>query len=74
MAKKIVGFIPARYASSRLPGKLLIPILGKTLLQRTYENAKNIYTEGICVVCDYSGNSDNHASMIICFLTLYIFQ
>jgi len=38
MAVKILGIIPARYASTRLPGKLLIPIHGKTLLQRTFEN------------------------------------
>jgi 3-deoxy-manno-octulosonate cytidylyltransferase (CMP-KDO synthetase) len=35
----IVGIIPARYSSSRFPGKPLVKILGKTLLQRTYENA-----------------------------------
>lgn len=34
-----IGIIPARYASSRFPGKPLAMILGKTLLQRTYENA-----------------------------------
>lgn len=39
MAIKILGIIPARFASTRFPGKLLIPILGKTLLQRTFENA-----------------------------------
>lgn len=39
MAVKILGIIPARFASTRLPGKLLLPILGKSLLQRTYENA-----------------------------------
>ncbi|MFI0434626.1 MAG: 3-deoxy-manno-octulosonate cytidylyltransferase [Parachlamydiaceae bacterium] len=39
MTVKILGIIPARFASTRLPGKLLIPIQGKTLLQRTYENA-----------------------------------
>ena len=42
MAVKILGIIPARFASTRLPGKLLIPILGKTLLQRTFENAVNV--------------------------------
>lgn len=36
---KILGIIPARFASTRFPGKPLIPILGKTLLQRTFENA-----------------------------------
>ena len=34
---KVVGVIPARYASSRLPGKALAPILGKTMVQRVYE-------------------------------------
>lgn len=37
---KIIGIIPARYASTRFPGKILAPIAGKTLIQRTYENAK----------------------------------
>lgn len=36
---KIVGIIPARYGSTRFPGKPLVPIAGKTLIQRTYENA-----------------------------------
>ena len=29
--------IPARYASSRFPGKPLVKIHGKTMLQRVYE-------------------------------------
>lgn len=37
---KIIGIIPARYGSSRFPGKILAPIANKTLIQRTYENAK----------------------------------
>lgn len=36
---KSIGMIPARYASVRFPGKPLVPILGKSLIQRTYENA-----------------------------------
>lgn len=36
---KVLGIIPARYASSRFPAKMLAPILGKTLIQRTYENS-----------------------------------
>lgn len=35
----IVGIIPARYGSTRFPGKPLADIQGKTLIQRTYENA-----------------------------------
>jgi 3-deoxy-manno-octulosonate cytidylyltransferase (CMP-KDO synthetase) len=37
---KFVGIIPARYASSRFPGKALFVIEGKTMIQRVYEQAK----------------------------------
>jgi 3-deoxy-manno-octulosonate cytidylyltransferase (CMP-KDO synthetase) len=37
---KILGIIPARYASTRFPGKPLIDILGKSMLQRVHEQAK----------------------------------
>lgn len=37
---KILGIIPARYASTRFPGKPLIDIMGKSMLQRVYEQAK----------------------------------
>ena len=36
---KIIGIIPARYASTRLPGKPLVDIAGKTMIQRVYEQA-----------------------------------
>jgi 3-deoxy-manno-octulosonate cytidylyltransferase (CMP-KDO synthetase) len=36
---KILGIIPARYASTRFPGKPLIDIRGKSMLQRVYEQA-----------------------------------
>lgn len=36
---KHIIIIPARYDSSRFPGKMLAKIKGKTLLQWTYENA-----------------------------------
>ena len=36
---KIVGIIPARYASTRFPGKPLINIGGKTMIRRVYEQA-----------------------------------
>ncbi len=37
---KILGIIPARFASSRLEGKPLIDIAGKTMIRRVYEQAK----------------------------------
>ena len=37
---KIVGVIPARYASTRFPGKALAPIAGKPLVQRVVERVQ----------------------------------
>src|SRR5262245_49411735 len=37
---KIAGLIPARYASTRFPGKPLAMIAGKTLLQRVVEQCQ----------------------------------
>jgi len=36
---KILGIIPARYSSTRFPGKPLVDIFGKTMIQRVYEQA-----------------------------------
>lgn len=36
---KILGVIPARYASTRFPGKPLVYIEGKTMIRRVYEQA-----------------------------------
>lgn len=36
----ILGIIPARYASSRFPGKPLVDIAGKSMIRRVYEQAK----------------------------------
>ena len=33
----ILGIIPARYGSTRLPGKPMIKVKGKTIIQRVYE-------------------------------------
>jgi 3-deoxy-manno-octulosonate cytidylyltransferase (CMP-KDO synthetase) len=37
---KILGVIPARFASTRFPGKPLVEIAGKTMVQRVYEQVK----------------------------------
>jgi len=37
---KIIGVIPSRYNSSRFPGKPLVDILGKSMIQRVYEQTK----------------------------------
>ena len=37
---KIVAIIPARYGSTRFPGKALVPIEGRPMIQWVYERAK----------------------------------
>ncbi len=39
---KIIGIIPARYASTRFPGKPLVEINGKTMIQRVFEQATKV--------------------------------
>lgn len=36
---RVIGVIPARYGSSRFPGKPLVEIAGKTMIERVYERA-----------------------------------
>jgi len=38
--ERAAGIIPARYGSSRFPGKPLARILGKTMISMVYENAR----------------------------------
>jgi len=50
---KSIVVIPARMASSRLPGKPLIDLLGKTVIQRTYEQCiKAVAPERVYVATD----------------------
>ena len=37
---QVIGIIPARYNSTRFPGKPLIDIKGKSMIQRVYEQCK----------------------------------
>jgi 3-deoxy-manno-octulosonate cytidylyltransferase (CMP-KDO synthetase) len=48
----IIGIIPARYGSSRLPGKPLIKIAGKTLIERVYRMAELADLNKVIVATD----------------------
>jgi len=37
--QKVIGVIPARFGSSRFPGKIIAEIAGKSMIQRVYEQA-----------------------------------
>ena len=43
-SSKIVIVIPARYGSTRLPGKPLVSLSGQPMIQRVYERAKQAKT------------------------------
>lgn len=51
---KILGVIPARYASTRFPGKPLVDIWGKTMIHRVYKQCKisNLFDELIVATDD----------------------
>ncbi|MBC8464677.1 MAG: 3-deoxy-manno-octulosonate cytidylyltransferase [Bacteroidetes bacterium] len=49
---KVVGIIPARYGSSRFPGKPLVDIAGKSMTQRVYEQAKKANLSDVIVATD----------------------
>lgn len=48
---KFIGIIPARYASTRFPGKPLAMLGGKTVIQRVYEQAASVL-EDVFVATD----------------------
>lgn len=49
---KFIVVIPARYASTRLPGKPLADIVGKTMIQRVYEQAQKSSAQRVLVATD----------------------
>ena len=50
---KFIGIIPARYASTRFPGKPLADMAGKPMIRRVYEQVQNVL-DAVCVATDDS--------------------
>lgn len=48
---KFIGIIPARYASTRFPGKPLADMAGKPMIQRVYEQVEGVL-DTVCVATD----------------------
>lgn len=55
--------IPARYASVRLPGKLLLELSGKTVIQRTYEQACQSNAKSVLIATDEQRIFDHMQSL-----------
>lgn len=49
---KVIIIIPARWGSTRLPGKPLTPILGKPMIQWVYEECKKSIADEVYVATD----------------------
>lgn len=49
---KYIGIIPARYASTRFPGKPLAMLGGKTVIQRVYEQVRQVLDEAYVATDD----------------------
>ena len=50
MSPRILGIIPARYASSRLPGKPLVDIGGRSMVMRVFDQARQCKSLNAVVV------------------------
>lgn len=59
MKKKIVAIVQARYASSRLPGKVLLPIAGEPMLVRVVERARRAALLDQIVVATTTDRADD---------------
>ncbi len=58
----ILGIIPARYASTRFPGKPLVDIAGKSMIQRVYEQAKKCNSLSEVIVATDDDRIFNHVN------------
>jgi spore coat polysaccharide biosynthesis protein SpsF len=57
--KRVVCIVEARYRSSRLPGKVLMPILGKPMLSRMIERIARARTLDAIVIACPDGEEDD---------------
>ena len=57
---RVIGIIPSRYESTRFPGKPLADILGKSMIQRVYEQCEKCTTLDDIIVATDNEKILNH--------------
>jgi 3-deoxy-manno-octulosonate cytidylyltransferase (CMP-KDO synthetase) len=57
---KCIGVIPARFASTRFPGKSLVMIHGKSMIRRVYEQASRAVSLSSLIVATDDPRIENH--------------
>ena len=69
--KDFLIVIPARYHSSRFPGKPLVDISGKVLLQRVYDKCKSVVNKKLIFVATDDKRIFNYCTLndIQCLMT-----
>ena len=63
----ITGIIPARYESTRFPGKPLVDIHGKSMLQRVYEQCLKSNLDRVLVATDDERIVAHVQAFAVCF-------
>ena len=61
---KIILVIPARYASTRFPGKPLIDINGKSMIHRVYDQCKQAIDPSLIYVATDDERIENHCNKL----------
>ncbi len=71
---KVVAIIEARYSSTRLPGKVLMPILDQPMLVRIFQRLKLARTIDDIVVATTDSKADNAVAEAMNYMGAHIFR
>lgn len=66
-----LAIIQARMGSSRLPGKVLLPLGGKPVLQRVIERAQHLGADAVCVATTRAPADDATADLAVAMAVPY---
>lgn len=74
MAEKTVIVVQARMSSSRLPGKVMLPVLGKSLLYRMVERLQMVKNKVLVVIAASDDKADDIIEVEAAKMDLFCFR